>query len=526
MKLVNFKNLLFFSVCLILLFSLVLYLPLQGYKVFESPDENANYLTTKLYAEKGQFWYAEDYTELDVENYLHPRHFVTHQGRIVPTEFLGLPVIYGPLYLIAGDKAAIIWVAVFSLISFIFFVKLAGLLFGEKLRSYAALLFFANLPLLFHFSLPYFNAAGSITFFILCSFYLAKFYHLNSNKDLFLTALFFSLSIFFRYDYAIFVGLLFIIVMVNKYKGKLHAYVKPVLMSVLIIALVALAPILVLNYEVYGHPMNFGYNLLEVQSIGREPTSIWQFLLPNPVIANIVLTNVYRLTIRLLPLLTLLSIVGLIFYIKVKKLSGYKILYGLLFVYILVYSGSSDTWNAYNLSYIGFNVSIIRYWLIDYVFLALMAVQGFTLLVEKHRKLLALFILAMIVTSVNVLFISTDRSLLKFASVGHNNQKIAETVKATIYQNSIIYSDSYDKIFEPLGIKTANWWGREEVYDSGKLTVSMNRVYFNTDYSVYLYAPSSYIDVEVLNDILKDQNLFLESSQEIKYLYKLKEISP
>ena len=88
----TYRKLVFFSLCTALLLSLVLYLPLHGYRVFEAPDENANYLATRLYIDTGDLWYSEDYTELDAENYLHSRHFISYEDKIVPTQFFGLPI--------------------------------------------------------------------------------------------------------------------------------------------------------------------------------------------------------------------------------------------------------------------------------------------------------------------------------------------------------------------------------------------------------------------------------------------------
>ena len=104
MSLASLKNLLFFSICIGILLSLVLYLPTQNNKGFFSPDENSNYLATKLYADTNHLWYVEEYTELDIENYLHPRHFVTLNERVVFAQFFGLPILYGTFYPIIGEK--------------------------------------------------------------------------------------------------------------------------------------------------------------------------------------------------------------------------------------------------------------------------------------------------------------------------------------------------------------------------------------------------------------------------------------
>jgi len=518
------RNLIFFSLCGAFLLSLVLYLPLHGFSVFEAPDENGNYLATRLYADTGQLWYSEDYTELDIENYLHPRQFVSYEDKIVPTQFFGLPVIYGPLYSIAGDSVTIVWSAVFSLLSFIFFIKLASLLFGKKSRKYAALIFIGNIPLLYYLNMPYFNVAPAICFFICGCYYLAKFYYSEMNRYLLVGLLFFSLSIFFRYEYAIFIALLLFITLINKYGMNLKAYVKPIAMSIGVVIFFALVPILATNNYVYGDSLTFGTQLLESYSIEREASGFLQIFFPNPITLGVIWTNVYRLLFRLLPLISLLSLLGITLCIRNKKIDRYKLLYGVLFIYLLVYSGSSETWKAFDFSYLGLIISIIRYWLIAYIFLALMAVAGFTFIKGKHRILLPLVVIALIATSVSTLFIDNERSLVTLSNVHSNNQKMAEIIPAEIDQKAIVYTDTYDKVLAPFGIKVATWWNQSETYDPDKLADSMERVHQETDYKVYLLTYSSYVEIEELNLILNEKNLFLEESQNVEYLYEMKEV--
>ena len=526
MKLPCLRSRIFYSLSTILLLSLVLFLPIQIHKVFESPDENANYLATRLYSTTGQLWYQEDYTELDIENYLHPRHFVTYNNRVVPTEFLGLPITYGPLYSIAGDDATIAWGIVLSLISFIFFIRLAALLFGRKASPYAAIIFLANIPLLWYLTMPYFNAAGAITFFIVGVFYLARFYQTTGGKELFLASLFFSLSILFRYDYLIFIGLLFVVVMLNRFKKQWRAYLKPGIVFGSVITAIALIPIFLLNNELYGNALTFGTNLLESQSIGREETGLLQTFLPFPVIPKVILLNAQRLILRLLPLLTLLSIVGVIYVIKTKRFDVYRLLYLVLSVYLVIYSGSSDTWLAYDFSYLGLETSIIRYWLINYLFISIMAVAGISFLHQKYARLVPVVLVVLLVSSTINFLVDNERSVLQLYRAMDYKQETAEIIKAEIDNRSIIYSDSFDKIFNPNGMHAAGWWGREETYNPNQLVESMVRVSLKSDYSVYLYAPSGYVDVKDLNNILKENSMFLDTNAAIKGFYELREMGP
>lgn len=520
------KKFVFILLCTGTLLSLVLFLPLQNHRAFESPDENANYLATKLYSSTGQLWYHEDYTTLDVENYLHPRHFVTYSDRVVPTEFLGTPITYGPLYALAGDASAKIWIAIFSLLSFFYFIKLASLLLGENASLYAAIIFLASLPLLYYLNMPYYNSTGAISFFICGLFYLTSFSRLAETRDLIISTLFFSLSILFRLDYSIFIALLFLITLANKYRTNLKAYLKPLVLWITMIVVLCLIPTFILNLEVYGKATTFGTQLLQTSSIGKEGLTWWQFALPYPVIPDIILANTYRLIIRLLPLLALLSFTGILYYLRGRKFDAYKLLYVVLFIYVIIYSGSSDTWLAYDFSYLGLGTSIIRYWLIDYVFISIMAVAGIYFLHRKYPRLVPLLAAVLLVTSINNFFIDNERSILELSKSLDYRQKIIDTIQAEVDTMSIVYSDTFDKVLVPNGMHAAGWWAGEKTYAPSLLAKSMARLSRESNYTIYLYAPSSYIDVSELNDILEEDNLFLNTNVAVKYLYELGEKQP
>ena len=263
-----------------------------------------------------------------------PRHFVTLNERVVFAQFFGLPILYGTFYPIIGDKIAIFWVVIFSLLSFIYFIKLTSLIFGIKSRKYAAVVFLATIPLLYHMNMPYLNMNGGITFFIIGSYYFIKFYQLSKLKECLLASLFFSISIFFRYEFSIFIALFLIITLFIKYKTNLRAYIKPCLINIVIITLLTVIPIFLLNYEVYGNPLKYGMSVLEVYSINREVTPFWKIFLPYQVIPEIITANIYRFFFRMLPLVTLLGIFGVISFLKSRIPNQYILLYSFfLFIY-------------------------------------------------------------------------------------------------------------------------------------------------------------------------------------------------
>jgi len=56
--------------------------------VFNSPDESSTYLSVKEYGTKNKLRLTEKYANQDTGNAIHPRGFITHEGKVVPFNFL------------------------------------------------------------------------------------------------------------------------------------------------------------------------------------------------------------------------------------------------------------------------------------------------------------------------------------------------------------------------------------------------------------------------------------------------------
>ena len=515
------KIFILFSIALYLL--VVSYIPLGNHNSFQSADENGNHITTKLYAETGKLYYYTDYSRLDYENYLHPRSFITYNGRVVFTQFFGLPIVYGPIYLFFEDNVGIVLSIVFSLLSLIFFVKTVSLIF-PKTEIYAIIAFLSILPIIYYFNHPYFNATPAISFFIIAFYYLVKFYKFEYNNYYLLSVFFFSISMFCRNNYGIFIFILLTSVLVNKYTNKKLLIVKYLLISGIFATVFAILPTALLNFEMYGSPLLHGNALLNEYIIGLPPSSCGMsaIFFPSPVIPEVILKNMDRLFLKFLPIVSFLSIIGLLYLIREKKLNRYCILYLIFFIYLLCYRGSSLTYNAYQFEYIGLNVAIIRYWLIAYIVLALFMTGGLLAISKLNKKVVTILcITILIITSINTLFVGTQYSLIRECNVLSQLDERASAIQKEIGEESIVYSCYQGKILSLRNIEVASWW--QGTYDPIKLTDSMARMYENTNYSIYLYK-DKYADINELNEILRNQNLTLKKTENVTDLYTLTSI--
>ena len=164
-------------------FVIAMVIPSLNLNVFNSPDETSNYFFTRELAENGRLWYSEEYSHLDQENLLHPRGTLTHNGRIVPFNYLGLPVLYAPLYKVAGENLQWISLPIALAVAWAIY-RTSNLLFGAKAwQSWTVVLGFT--PLLHYLNHPYMNATPALLFVFLGLWAGARYYRYSHRRDLF-----------------------------------------------------------------------------------------------------------------------------------------------------------------------------------------------------------------------------------------------------------------------------------------------------------------------------------------------------
>jgi len=96
-----------------------------------SPDETANYVVSKLYAQTGNLQIFEKYNLL-ANDVMQPRSFRSDYGEIKPVSFLGLPLIYGSIASVLGYKVLPFLTPFFASLGIIFFYLLVKELLGKN----------------------------------------------------------------------------------------------------------------------------------------------------------------------------------------------------------------------------------------------------------------------------------------------------------------------------------------------------------------------------------------------------------
>lgn len=495
------------------------YLPSKDFRSFKTPDENYQYLLMKEYANHGRLFLARNYSVIDVENLLHPRQFVTFNNKIVPFNYVGLPVIYAPFYVFLGEKVKLVLPAIFAILLYSYLTKIAISLFGEGVRHYTWVGFIACTPVIYYLNYPFFNFTLAFVFFTIGLYYLLLFNRYDKNKYLVLSFLFYSISIFVRYHYILFVLLMFAAVSYTNSRKFMLNFLK-FMNGILFIGLL---PIMWINAELYGDPLLVGYTLINLVNEYKPYTNPFEstplkYLFPYPIIPEFILKNVVRLIVFFEPALFIFCLVGLVSFLKenLAKLHLKKVLLSTMFIsYLIIFTGSSPTWRSFEFEYIGFDISIIRYWILLYIFMSLFLINGIKKIKDQNRLLFVFLVTFLIINSNLSLFVTKGQNLIDESWVLKNQDGMGKMLydylkkkEGDNLQNVVVYTDFGDKILSPLGLDVATWWPSWQQpqvnYNPEKISASMVRIH-EYGKTVYIIKTKKYINVEELNRILQEK---------------------
>jgi hypothetical protein len=495
--------------------------------IFNSPDENANYFFSRLFATENRL----DYSLPEKSDILHPRSMTVVGQRIVPQSFLGLPLIYGILAKFYTAKAILFFTPIIAVISVLFFYEIIKKVFGEKVAFLTALIIFIH-PAFWYYATHtmYHNVLFLALFMVGICFLLVDGIGSRTSKkevglpmrNAILSSIFISLALVVRYSEAPWVLLALVILYLSNRKDISW---NKILISLMTLTAVLL-PILFLNNKLYGSPLISGYNLadsnlVDVAELGTMMGSNW--------LGNI-FSNFWNYGIYLFWWLCLPALFGLIWLLKrYKKLNKKQRLYLIVFLassaYLIIYYGSWVFHDNPDPTKITIGTSYVRYWLPIYVFSApflattLLKIKKLVAKLDYKYKILAL-ILFLIVVSYNFLFTFK----LAEESIANNVLQDYKIIKDKVLQltepNAIIVAGYYDKLFFPDRLVIENI---DE--ERNKRLQEIKRL-LGRGYPIYLYSWYNDADIKYLNSkILKEYDLSLTEGKEIsegERLYQVK----
>jgi 4-amino-4-deoxy-L-arabinose transferase-like glycosyltransferase len=160
------------SICFFLGTASFNYLTQKGNFIkWSSPDESANYIFTKLYAQTGRLSFFEKYNLLAAD-VMHPRSYLSQQGWLKPISFLGIILIYGKIANLTSYKILPYLTPFFAALGIFFYYLLVKEVFGRRNGLISALLLASFPPFIYYSARSFFHNMLFMVLLII-SFYLA-----------------------------------------------------------------------------------------------------------------------------------------------------------------------------------------------------------------------------------------------------------------------------------------------------------------------------------------------------------------
>ena len=423
---------------------------LGDYPIFNSPDETANYLFSRLYAKNGKFVY-DDMLAVASAGYILPRSMQVVFSRVVPTAFIGLPLIYGSISKIIGVNWMVLFTPIIMALALLVLYWSLWVNFDKKIAWLTVFLIAINPAWLYSATRPMMTTGlfVSLVLLALACYFLTLKYQRTSLYAL--TGAFVGLALLVRVSEIIWLLPLAILL--------IFIFRKKTYWLGLIISLICVLPSLALigtyNYKHFASPWQFGYN-----SITAAPSRAFIKTIIFPFGFNLAKSwqHFYEYTYFLFPCWTALSIISLLFVVyllyKKNKLNFWigSFLGLLLVLYLIIYYGSWTFFDNPRPGAITIGSSYVRYFL---PVMLLSAPLIAILLTRLKNKI------TFIVISIIVLFgltYSSYQSVWLGADEGVRSLKITlaeyKIVRGKILQltpaSSIIIAGRMDKAIYPL----------------------------------------------------------------------------
>ena len=122
----------------------------DGFNKMGSPDETANYIFSKLYAQTGQLTIYEKYNPF-VDEVMQPRSFRSDNGFLKPVSFLGIILIYGTIAKLLSIQVLPFLTPFFAALAIVFYYLLLKKIFAPKIAFLSTFLL-ASFPVYYFYS--------------------------------------------------------------------------------------------------------------------------------------------------------------------------------------------------------------------------------------------------------------------------------------------------------------------------------------------------------------------------------------
>ena len=304
-------------------------------RVFNSPDENANWQFARTFSQTGRLSLLGS-EDLVLASIIHPRSVLSVGDQLVPGSFLGLPVIAGTVGRFFGSNAILLVTPLLAVLALMAWRSIIWRLFDDSILADLSAFFLAVHPAFWYYSgRVMMHNVAFVSFLIFALWFLIyqpwpKKYKFDVNY--LCAGLMLGLCIATRSSELIWISVLAITMWIIYRSAISYRQLGFLLLGVL----AALIPFGLLNQELYGNFLSTGYAMPTLAGqILTSATSIaetnqfliighriWQLIFPFGFHELATLRHVWNYGFVLYPWLSFLSAVGLVIAIFANRLQA------------------------------------------------------------------------------------------------------------------------------------------------------------------------------------------------------------
>jgi len=468
------RQILILVVLAVAFFFVYSYLSFKTDRIFNSPDETANFYFSKIFAKEGVLWQVEPF-EFLTENSIFPRSIKTVGGKLVPVGFLGMPVVYGVIAKIIGIWSIKFMTPFFAVLAVLAFYGIIRRIFEEKVAFFSAVLMFALPPFWYYAERGMFHNVLFLSFLIFSIYFFLSASDLRRSHNIyvklalyFFGGMFLSLALMTRLSEIwwiapVLIALIFIFRKNIFWRGVFVA---------LAVFILFLIPFLAQNKILYGSPFATGYQsqikenqspVTAVQNYLAEKRDA-EFIFPFGINLRNIIWSGWNYFIMFFPWLVFPAIFGAIIFLSschsreggnpVKKKEKYYFgIFCFVALWLFVYYGSWRFSDNPDPSKITIGTSYLRYWLPVFVMILPFFPKSFLWISEKIKikfwKIGVPVVVVFFVLAFNSVFYAEGEGIMDVKTTLARYEIRANEVFNLTEYNSVIVTDRNDKMFFP-----------------------------------------------------------------------------
>lgn len=465
----------FLAAVLVLVFASSFILVREG-RMFLSPDETANAFFSSNYAKTGQL-FVFDPLNVTFADALHPRSTLSIAGRIVPSGFIGIPLLYGMVARVLGEWTLTLLTPLLALLAVLAWYGIVRRIFDRDIALWSAVLLAIH-PAFWYYSARVFMPNVAFASLLLFAVWFLVARPLKS-WDVSISGLLVGFALFIRPSEALWV--LISIVMGAIFFRAAWRWKDAVLF--VLCATLALSPLPFVNRELYGSPIATGYVVPSTTTLQIEPAStadisltviepsawgVFQNIIspifPFGIHPRNVLRHVALYQLSLFWWMTLLLIIGIPLLIPKRgdpresraPRAAYVAIAFTVWAWLSVMYGSWSFHDNPDPSAVTIANSYVRYW-IPFSIVATPFAAAAILWISRRantaiaqRLALAALFIVCAGLSVRLAFFSPEDGLVAAAATLRDSLQIQTSVLDLTEEDSVIVVDRADKLFFPL----------------------------------------------------------------------------